>query len=137
MARVQLDKVRADDGGGDGVKNREHLARSKAARLTMGNAGSKRGVERVEVERDIDRRFKPERRRTGPMSSLVDLHAKPVGLLPLVRVHAAYPDLHQPRGERFLHDPREGAGMGKPVAFERVVEVGMGVEVQDLSLIHI
>ncbi len=52
------------------------------------------------------------------------------GLAPLVRRHAADPDLHQPEDQPLLHDPGERARVGVAVAVELIVQVGVGVHMQ-------
>jgi hypothetical protein len=54
-----------------------------------------------------------------------------IGLAPLLRVHGPDADLDQAAGEAFLHDPGEGARVGEAVALELVVEIGMGIEVEN------
>jgi hypothetical protein len=48
-------------------------------------------------------------------------------------VERADADLDEAAGEAALHDPGEGRGVGARIAFEIVVEVGMGVEMEDVD----
>ena len=52
-------------------------------------------------------------------------------LLALMAVPRPDARLHQTRGKPFLHDAGEGAGVGESVALEFVVQIGMGVDVED------
>ena len=56
---------------------------------------------------------------------------KRCSLLTLMAVHRPDAHLHQAAREPLLHDAGEGAGVRETVALELVVQVGMGVDVQD------
>ena len=109
----------------------EHFADGEAARLSMRDARRERGIETVEIERDVD---VPGRRRPGaigPGAHVDLLDAKSLRLIAAVPGHRAEPDLHQPSGQPFLHDPGERTGVREAVAFELVVEIRMRVDLQD------
>ena len=61
----------------------------------------------------------------------MDLDAETLGLSSLVRVQGADADLYQTTGEAVLHDPGEWTGVGFAVALELVIEIGVGIEVED------
>ena len=48
-------------------------------------------------------------------------------------IHRADADLDQPVGQPLLHDPGKRTGMRIPVPVERIVQIRMGVKVQDVQ----
>jgi hypothetical protein len=48
-----------------------------------------------------------------------------------MRVEGANPNLDQPASQALLHDPGEGTRVGEPISLEVLVQVGMGIKVQD------
>ena len=97
----------------------------------MRDARRERGIETVEIERDVDM---PGRRRpgaVGPGAHVDLLDAKSLRLIAPVPGHRADPDLDQPSGQPFFHDARERTGVREAVAFELVVEIRVRVDLQD------
>ena len=64
------------------------------------------------------------------------LDLKTIGLFALMTRHRANPNLHEPSGEMLLHDPRKRTGMRIRVAVERIVEIGVRVDVKNGQTLH-
>ncbi len=97
----------------------------------MRHARCFRRVDAVKVDADVKRTIKHRylvRRETEHPD---DFDAEAVGLLSAMAGQRAYPHLHQPRRQPALHDPCEWRGVAARIAFEIIVEIGMGVEMQD------
>ena len=93
--------------------------------------GANAGIEHVEVKRYVHRAAEGDVRQRPAAFKLVNFNPKTFRLLALAPVHGANAYLHEARRESLLHDAGKRTGMGVPVAFEFVVEVGMRVEMQN------
>jgi hypothetical protein len=49
-------------------------------------------------------------------------------------VHRSDPNLHQPPSQPFFHDAGKRAGVREAISLELVVQVGMGIDVEDREL---
>jgi hypothetical protein len=97
----------------------------------MRNARGKRRIERIHVERNVDRAVDLHAIERGQVPHFDDLDAEFLCLLALMPGHRPNADLDQPLGRAFLHDARKRASVRQPVAFEFVVEIGVRVEVEN------
>src|SRR4051794_4998349 len=88
-------------------------------------------VERVHVDANVERAVwdRHPLRRKAPHLDRLDPVAP--GLLATVGVGAPDANLDEPRGQLLLHDPSEGGGMAQRIAAKILIDVGMGVEMQD------
>ena len=93
--------------------------------------GAKAGLDGVEVERQVDRPVEPKRGAVPPGAHVEHLDPEPLRLLALVPVIVRMPTWTSRSARPLLQDARERAGVREAVALELVVEVGVGVEVQD------
>src|SRR4029434_3605673 len=107
------------------------LPSGAAARVRMRNTRGRGGIQPVHIERDIDRPFGLELPAVLPVLHLNYFSSEPVGLLPLMAVHRPNPQLDQPIGETRFPDACEWASVGVLVALELVVQIRMGVHVED------
>src|SRR5437899_1831848 len=97
----------------------------------MRNTRRKRWIERVEIQRDVDRTVQIEWLAWLILAHRHDLHAKTVCLLALVRVHGANAHLHEPRRQSLLQDPREWAGMRSAAALELIIQIRVSINMQN------
>src|SRR5260221_13330881 len=128
---IEFDEVGADDRAGQGVKVADGLARGQAAGLPMGDARGESGIERVHVERDINRAGEVEMRRIGKVFYFEYSHGIFFGLFVLVVVQCADTDLDEAMDKLFFHDSGEGTGVGVRVAFVIGVKIGVRVEMDE------
>ena len=87
-------------------------------------------VQRVEIDRQIDRSIDRGARTRRPGAHVDDLDAESIRLETLMRVERADTDLHEAIRQPLLHDPREWTGVRVPIALELVVQVGVRVQMQ-------
>src|SRR5688572_21096787 len=97
----------------------------------MRYAWGKGRIERVEIDRHIERPVDARPRAGGKRLHLDYVDAEPCDLIPLVRRQRTDAHLHQPPAQLFFHDPREWAGVRIPIACELVVKIGVRVDVED------
>lgn len=109
----------------------------------MRDTGSEGGVKRIEVERDVHESVRGQVRVENVLHLAavrrevlgVDrLGVEPLHLVALVRRGSADADLQEPvteLGVRGLHDSRKRRRVRVRVALEGVVNVGVGIKVQD------
>src|ERR1700690_38990 len=97
----------------------------------MRNAGSEGWIERVHIKRYVYRTADLHAVERGQVAHFDDFDAELFRLLTLMQIHGADADLDETLGCARFHDAREGAGVRQAIAFEFVVEVGMGIEVDD------
>ncbi len=128
---VELDDVGPDDGTGKRGHQFEDLPGGEPARLVVGDAGGEGGIEAVEVDGDVGRSADGRRIEPAERAGLDRLDAEPVDLLALVGVGGADPDLDEAIAQPVLHDPGERRRVAEPIAVQLVVEVGVGVDVDD------
>ena len=131
--RMKLDDVGADDRARHAVEHRQHLADAEPARLVMRDAGREGGIEPVEVDADVERRVGDRHALRREIAHLDHLDSEPLRLRAAMGVERPDADLDQPARMPALHDPREGRGVAERIAFEIVVEIGMGVEMEDVE----
>src|SRR5450755_2902604 len=131
LRRIVFDDICPDDLSSDGLNMRQHLSGRHPSRLAMRNAGRKGRVEHIHVERNVDRPVDLHAVERGQMAHLDHFDAEFLGLLALMSVDRADAHLDQPLRRAFLHDAGKRASVGQPVAFEFVIEIGMGIEVND------
>ena len=93
-----------------------------------------RGIEGIDVQRHIDRRADVDRQPLAAGGRFDRLHAEASPLLAMMVVDGAQANLDQPVRQPFLHDPREGRGMGAWIALVGMVDVRVRVDVQDGQL---
>ena len=132
-AGLQLDDVGADDRAGHAVQHLQHLAHARPARLVMRDAGREGGIEAVEVDADVERRSRDRHALRREIAHLDHLDAEPRRLGAAMGVHRADAELDEAAGVAGLHDPRERRGVAERVALEIVIEIGMGVEMEDVQ----
>ena len=109
----------------------QSLTDGEAARLPVGDSRGQAGLDRVQVERQVHRHVEAKRHAVTPGGHLDHFHPEPLRLLALVSRHRPDSDLDQAVRQALFHDPGERTRMGVRVSLEVVVQVGMGVEVQD------
>ncbi|ESX92451.1 hypothetical protein X755_26025 [Mesorhizobium sp. LNJC405B00] len=97
----------------------------------MRHAGRTSRVEAVEIDREIDRRLEIELQILAEMPRLDHFDAEALELVTKFIIEGAQADLDQPVGQSLLQDAREGRGVGPPVALIGIVDVGMGVDLDD------
>src|SRR5215470_12484331 len=101
----------------------------------MRHAGRESGIERVDVDGEVDRRLKVEVERQVPAATRFDdLDTEALELRSMMVGHAAKSDLNQSIGESLLHDPSERRGVRTWVALVGVIDVGVSVDVEDRQL---
>src|SRR6185436_2965164 len=96
----------------------------------MRNSRCKRGIECINVKRDIDRRIKLELQIRRHVSHLDRLNPELFYLVALVRSESPDADLHQSLHQSLFHDPRERRRMRITITLVAVVNIGMRVEVK-------
>ena len=128
---IELHDVGAGDVPGDRVDMRQGFPHRHSSRLAMGDPGRKRRVERVHVEGNVKRAIDFHAVKRRQVAHFDDLHAELLRLLALMSGHRADADLDQPLGCALLHDAGKRARMRQPIAFEFVVQIGVGIEMED------
>jgi hypothetical protein len=98
------------------------------------HAGREGGIQSVQIHREVDRTFHDWAHSGLPRPHVDHFDTKPLRLALLVAVHRSDPDLHQPPSQSLFHDPGERAGVREAVPLELVVQVGMGIDVEDREL---
>ena len=128
---VELYEIGAGDSSGYGVEVSDGFADGHASGFAMRDAWSESGIECVHVEGDVDGALGLHAVEGWEVTHLDHFYSELFCLLALVRIHGANANLNQPLCCAGFHDARKGTGVGLAIAFEFVVEVGMGVEVDD------
>src|SRR5687768_8120365 len=100
----------------------------------MRHARREGGVQAVDVHRYVDRAAYRGTDARGPGTHVDHLHAEPVGLHALVRIHRPDPNLNETLGEPGLHDARERTRVRQPVAVEDVIEIRVRIELENGEL---
>src|ERR1044071_177447 len=96
----------------------------------MRNSRRKRGIECINVERNINRRIKLELQIRRHVAHLDRLDSKLSHLFLLVRSESPDANLHQSLHELLFHDPRKRRRMRVTIPLVTVVNIGMRVEVK-------
>src|SRR5262249_52935608 len=128
---IEFDNVSANDWRIQRLNYLNHLPRGEAAWLAMRDTRRERRIERVHVNRNINRRFETQFEAILEISHLDYFHPEAFGLLTLMTVHRANADLYQTLRQRFLQNARKWAGMRIRITVKIVIEIGMRVEVQN------
>src|ERR1044072_1768013 len=100
----------------------------------MRHAGCKRRIERVNVERDVNRRIKLQLQIPDQVAHLDRLNAKLSHLFTLMSGERSYPYLDQSLHESLFHDARKGRSVRITIALVAVVNVRMRVEMKDAQV---
>src|SRR5215218_6544499 len=100
----------------------------------MRHARRKRRIERVNVERDIDRSIKLQLQIPDQVTHLDRLNTKLSHLLPLIRGKRSDPDLHESLHQFLFHDAREWRGVRITIALISVVKIRMSVEMKNVQV---
>src|SRR5215213_10582678 len=94
----------------------------------MRHAGRKRRIERVNVERNVNRCVKLQLQIPDQIPHLNRLNAKLSRLLTLIRSERSNPDLHESLCKFLFHDAREWRSVRITIALVAVVTVRMRAE---------
>jgi len=108
------------------------FAGAHAAGFKMGNPGGVGRVENIHIKGEIDRWFKGGHRYFTDVTDgfhLISLHPKTPRLSKLMAVRGPDADLNQTTNQPFFHDPRHGACVRKVISLVNIIEIGMGIEV--------
>src|SRR5579863_1499746 len=105
------------------------LTDGHSSRLAVRNSGREGGVKHVDVERNINGSSKLESLERWQFPHLHNFNPEARRLLSLMRIHGPDTDLNQPLHQSFFHDPGKRTSVRIAVPLKFLVQVGMGVEV--------
>ena len=100
----------------------------------MRNARRKRRIERVNVERDVNRRIKLELQVADQVAHLDRLNAKLPHLFALMCGERSDSHLHQSLHQPLFHDARKRRRVRITIALVVIVNIRMRVEVKDAQV---
>src|SRR5262245_31965069 len=92
--------------------------------------GRVRGVDSVDIERDINRRGEFQSHTLPETAGLESLNSEALHLLALMRRCRSNADLNEPVGESLFHDARERRCMRPGVSLKIVINVRMSIKVK-------
>ena len=117
----------------------EHLPRAESAGNGVGDPGGECGVESIHVDGDVDQgvfgNVGEHRKLRGELTCLVDDEAIGVAFekRTLHRIHRPDAELGETGDVIHLQDASAGTRVGKPIAIEIRVEIGMRVDLNDVD----
>jgi len=133
LSWIELHDISAYDWALHSLNNVNCLARGQTSWLAVRYARSKRGIEPVYVEGNVDRTIKRKNQIVIPVLHLDHFYTKAVDLIALVTVQSANADLHQTLHQLFFHDSCERTSVRITIALELIIEIGMRVEMEDVQ----
>ena len=128
---VEFGDVGADELARETVDHREHVTHGQPPGLAVRDPGRERRVEPVQVDRDVHIALDTWPRAIGPRAHVDLLDAEACRLFAPMARHRPDADLHEPDGQALLQNPRERTGVREAIAFEFVIEIGVGVDLEN------
>ncbi len=131
--RIQLDDIGSDQGGVHVVKKLNDLANIRTSRFIVADSGRGCGIQNIEVEREISRALKFDRKLAWPVLHRHNFNGELSGLRPLMFIERADSDLEVTTNEAIFMSACERTGVRESIAFEFVVKVAVSIKLNQVD----